>query len=66
LYECVSAGIFRYIDNAKWKAQIETGREHRTGEDSRGVTGAAPPGHQTESARRAGRRMRPAMSRMSP
>jgi hypothetical protein len=28
LYECVSAGIFRYIDNTKWKAQIEAGREH--------------------------------------
>lgn len=25
LHECVSAGIFRYIDNAKWKAEIETG-----------------------------------------
>lgn len=24
LYECVSATVFRYIDNAKWKAQIET------------------------------------------
>jgi hypothetical protein len=24
LYECVSAKVFRYIDNAKWKAQIET------------------------------------------
>ena len=24
LYECVSAGVFRYIDNAKWKAAIET------------------------------------------
>ena len=23
LYECVTARIFRYIDNAKWKAQIE-------------------------------------------
>lgn len=23
LYECVSAGAFRYIDNAKWKAEIE-------------------------------------------
>ena len=23
LYECVSSKIFRYIDNAKWKAQIE-------------------------------------------
>jgi hypothetical protein len=26
LYECVSARVFRYIDNAKWKAEIETGR----------------------------------------
>jgi|SRR5215468_843785 len=25
LYECVSAHVFRYIDNAKWKAAIETG-----------------------------------------
>jgi hypothetical protein len=25
LYECVSSGVFRYIDNAKWKAQIEAG-----------------------------------------
>ena len=24
LYECVSAKVFRYIDNAKWKAEIET------------------------------------------
>jgi hypothetical protein len=23
LYECVSAKVFRYIDNAKWKAQME-------------------------------------------
>ena len=23
LYECVSAKVFRYIDNAKWKAEIE-------------------------------------------
>jgi hypothetical protein len=23
LYECVSAGVFRYIDNSKWKALIE-------------------------------------------
>jgi hypothetical protein len=23
LYECVSAKVFRYIDNAKWKAAIE-------------------------------------------
>ena len=27
LYECVSAKVFRYIDNAKWKAEIESGRE---------------------------------------
>jgi hypothetical protein len=26
LYECVSANVFRYIDNEKWKAAIETGR----------------------------------------
>jgi hypothetical protein len=26
LYECVSAKVFRYIDNAKWKSEIETGR----------------------------------------
>ena len=26
LYECVSAGVFRYIDNKKWKTEIETGR----------------------------------------
>jgi len=25
LYECVCAKIFRYIDNAKWKAEIEAG-----------------------------------------
>ena len=25
LYECVSAKVFRYIDNAKWKAAIESG-----------------------------------------
>jgi hypothetical protein len=24
LYECVSAKVFRYIDNAKWKAEIES------------------------------------------
>lgn len=23
LYECVSAKVFRYIDNAKWKALLE-------------------------------------------
>lgn len=27
LYECVSFKVFRYIDNDKWKAQIEDGRE---------------------------------------
>jgi hypothetical protein len=27
LYECVSAKVFRYIDNAKWKAEIEVPRE---------------------------------------
>lgn len=27
LYECVSAKVFRYIDNAKWKAHIAVGRE---------------------------------------
>jgi hypothetical protein len=27
LYECVRAKVFRYIDNAKWKAQIEDGYE---------------------------------------
>ena len=26
LYECVSAKVFRYIDNARWKAEIETGQ----------------------------------------
>jgi hypothetical protein len=26
LHECVSAKVFRYIDNAKWKAEIESGR----------------------------------------
>ena len=26
LYECVSANVFRYIDNAKWKREIETGQ----------------------------------------
>ena len=25
LYECVSAKVFHYIDNAKWKAEIEAG-----------------------------------------
>ncbi len=27
LYECVSAKVFRYVDNAKWKAAIEGGRD---------------------------------------
>jgi hypothetical protein len=27
LYECVSSNVFRYIDNAKWKAEIESGRK---------------------------------------
>jgi hypothetical protein len=27
LYECVSIKVFRYIDNARWKAEIETGRK---------------------------------------
>jgi hypothetical protein len=27
LYECVSFKVFRYIDNAKWRAEIETGRK---------------------------------------
>lgn len=26
LYECVSAKVFRYVDNAKWKLEIETGQ----------------------------------------
>lgn len=26
LYECVSAKVFRHIDNAKWKSEIETGQ----------------------------------------
>ena len=26
LYECVSAKVFRYVDNAKWKREIETGQ----------------------------------------
>lgn len=25
LHECVNSKVFRYIDNAKWKAEIETG-----------------------------------------
>jgi hypothetical protein len=24
VHECVTANVFRYIDNAKWKAQIES------------------------------------------
>jgi hypothetical protein len=31
LHECVTAKVFRYIDNAKWKAEIESGR--RASED---------------------------------
>ena len=27
LYECVSSKVFRYIDNAKWKAEIESDRK---------------------------------------
>lgn len=30
LYECVSAKVFRYIDNAKWKTEIETGQRGAT------------------------------------
>ena len=30
LYECVSAKVFRYIDNAKWRKEIETGERHPT------------------------------------
>jgi len=26
LYECVGSKVFRYIDNAKWKAEIESSR----------------------------------------
>jgi hypothetical protein len=26
LHECVSAKVFRYIDNAKWKTEIDTGQ----------------------------------------
>jgi hypothetical protein len=29
LHECVSAKVFRYIDNAKWKAEIEAGSRGR-------------------------------------
>jgi hypothetical protein len=31
LLECVSAKVFRYIDNARWKAEIETGRRDSGG-----------------------------------
>ncbi len=27
LYECVRSNVFRYIDNAKWKTEIEFGRD---------------------------------------
>ena len=27
LYECIRSNVFRYIDNAKWRAEIETGRD---------------------------------------
>lgn len=27
LYECLSSKVFRYIDNAKWKAEIESDRK---------------------------------------
>lgn len=30
LYECVSAKVFRYIDNTKWKMEIETGERGTT------------------------------------
>jgi hypothetical protein len=30
LYECVTANVFRYIDNKKWKAEIEIGSRRRT------------------------------------
>jgi len=30
LYECVSSRVFRYIDNAKWKAKLESGRKVRS------------------------------------
>lgn len=26
IHECVAARVFRYVDNAKWKAEIETGQ----------------------------------------
>jgi hypothetical protein len=29
LYECVSSNVFRYIDIAKWKAEIESDRRVR-------------------------------------
>jgi hypothetical protein len=31
LYECVNSRVFRYIDNAKWQAEIESGRKVRSG-----------------------------------
>ena len=27
LHECVSAKVFRYVDNAKWKTEIESDRK---------------------------------------
>jgi hypothetical protein len=27
VYECVRANVFRYVDNAKWKAEIESSRD---------------------------------------
>jgi hypothetical protein len=30
LYECVSQNVFRYIDNRKWKAAIESGTARRS------------------------------------
>jgi hypothetical protein len=32
LYECVAQKVFRYIDNAKWKAAIEAGGERKKGQ----------------------------------
>jgi hypothetical protein len=29
LYECVSANVFRYIDNAKWKAEMEIAQQRQ-------------------------------------
>jgi hypothetical protein len=31
LYECVTAKVFRYIDNAKWQAAIEQGPNAASG-----------------------------------